>query len=368
MKVYFLRLFCLIGALACCVAQINNRTFYTNKSRSAFQHAIDDVLKPYEEFLIGARTKLSEIFDDAASQGVERVAFGSKLSEFGFILLGFMGAATRFNAFVAQLEAMDGAQFGAQFVAHNRHMLASFDHSKDKIVCTFKDLMKSGKCSRNGRSFDVPEFKIGHRPRPFEFRTREKLSIEESERNIYRNLHVTGADVPPGSFPESAMRHYLYDHLYSSQVFHFRVFFDGVEQIKYSVPGQGEHISKVLHCELTYSQLYHELVNKGFVVTSSSKGDRVNQYNPFHLATNATVFSGFPADFQQGYPVRAWSSWAGVLMPQGIEVLLWDPVKNDFLIDVKTMGPWKLAAHQTQQQSVAQSSGSDWMSYLLSMF
>lgn len=341
--------YCLIAASVCCAAKLHDQPYYHDKSRSSYQKAIDEAVKPHLEALNGARAKLSEIFDDASSQGVQCVKFYSKLSETGFLALAYLSAGKRFESFASQISNLDKTQFGKQFADHNSKLIVGFDRESDKIACTFHEVMHSGKCTKNGKSFDVTDFTLVHNSRTYEFRTLKDLSIEESEENIYRNLHLTSEDAYTyRNLPEATMREYLYDHLGASKMFHFLVQFDNVEQPKYFARGQGEQLSKVLHFELAFNQLYYELIARQFTIASTSHDGTTQMDAPPHIATNATEFKDYPSEFAQEYnnPRGMLHSFVTVLKQQGMEVCLWSEVKDDFLAAAKRTESWRTAGQR----------------------
>lgn len=123
------------------------------------------------------------------------------------------------------------------------------------------------------------------------------------------------------------------------------MFFDGVEQPLYSA--EGVHLSKVLHWDITYHQLYHELIAKNFTITGSTTGSISSPFgrNKKAFVDDQSVFDGYPSSFLQRYAYIQHTGDVGLFYLQGMEVSMWDGLNNDLLTTLKRTVQWKTAAH-----------------------
>lgn len=200
------------------------------------------------------------------------------------------------------------------------------------------DVIETGKCTYNGRPFNVVSFKLEKNNRYYDFCTAgERCTACNMPQNDHQIL--TNDDVPRWINAEIdyMRREHLYNHLHAAGMFLFGVSFDGVEQNKYSAPGQGEQMSKVLHWDIARSQLTSDLLEKGFELSLLQAGDR-----PI-VTVNTTAFDGLPSRFAQEYRGIAY----GVMSAQFMKLRLWEAnPKNAFLDILKNEPTWKTAAHK----------------------
>lgn len=324
--------------------KIADPSYYSEKSRAAVKQRIDNFLKPHSDMILGAHSTLADILEDASSQGVQLIRLTSLLSEAGFMALTRRNAGVRFQEFTLRLVSMDEAQFSLLLANSNPELVTSNGGSPGSgeiLKCTFQELMKSGKCARGATTIAITDFKLSNQfnNQVYNFRTQQHLSIEESENIIYNNLQLTWQDAPryytrtetkPKYNNEKAVREYLYEHLDSQDMFTFRATFDGQEQPIYSVPGQGEYLSKVLHWEIAHKQLIYDLIKNNFTVirpepvsTYNLDGTWIQSRNVDHTPTLKNLYS----QLFQYFPSKP----GGVLTPQAVGLLLWNSLKDDLV-------------------------------------
>lgn len=338
-----------------CSPHSNDRLYYSTASRGAFQRAVDLFLEPHNHFIVDAHSKLALIFEDASSQGVQEVLFWSKISEVGFTTLAILQAEHRWEDLVAHLLSMDEKHFGRLLADYNTDLFANYSPRNGGVLCTFAELMKTGICSYQGKSFAIPNFKIEDRRNHFassayKFCTGGEM---ESKINISRNLQLLADNDAPSGNPqlEDARREHLYNHTEAFKMFRFAVSFDGVEQPKYSEPGQAVCISKLMHWDLTFKLWRMGMFEKGYKITVAAGNLKGNGFHDAH--TNPSAFDGFPAHFAQSYERLGHED--GVLNAFVVKVNLWDGDHSDHFLKVfKNDERWRTVGQKTRDEEQLQ--------------
>ena len=338
-------------------SHISSPVEYHRQSRENFHKAVDSLLLPHQELVLGAKAELAKIFADASRQGAEFVTISSVISETGFLTLAIMNAARRFSYFVGELQQLDGMEFGSKLKEASSTILPSLSFGRSELHkvqfnCTFDGLMEMGACLLNDKNVKIEEFRLNlggqtNRRDYYHFKVLSMLSADGADENIMRNIIPELQDSPMQLSNQTEMREYLYAAWDASKMFHFQVSFDDVPQRKYKEKMM--KVSQLMHWSMLRKHLFLELKSQGFDICWDHSNGCKLRAPIFNIPIDDTLFAGHPPHFiaqYQSVVKEQVHSRNDMLVKRWVSVRLWLEVEDiDYLSNVKSQPEFKTVSH-----------------------